>query len=149
MRARPSPESHLGVEKLIETLKQYAAKKPHYQPPKVYVNGKRRRLSHATWEAAFGPLPLGHVIHHRNGNPLDNTVENLACIPFGQHSAEHLRAWQQNRTLRFQCSVEGCGQPHHASGFCMAHYDDARRDKKRAYDLARYYHIKRRDSGGG
>jgi len=41
------------------------------------------------WEAYHGPIPKEHAIHHVNGNPLDNHIDNLACMTRGEHSRLH------------------------------------------------------------
>src|SRR4051812_4898466 len=47
------------------------------------------RLHQETWEAAHGPIPEGHDIHHRDNNPLNNTLENLECLTEAEHAAYH------------------------------------------------------------
>ncbi len=44
------------------------------------------------WEEANGPIPDGYVIHHRDGNPLNNDLGNLACLTVGEHTQLHRRA---------------------------------------------------------
>ena len=41
------------------------------------------------WEEAHGPIPPDHEIHHRDRDPSNNDVANLACIPRGQHKSFH------------------------------------------------------------
>jgi len=53
-------------------------------------NGGRQCSEHRlVWEAAHGPLPKGWVVHHRNGDGLDNRLENLQAMPHGEHDRLH------------------------------------------------------------
>lgn len=40
----------------------------------------------------------------------------------------HRKSVQNNKK---SCTIEGCVRPHYAKGICNAHYEKARRDKKR------------------
>ena len=37
------------------------------------------------WEEANGPIPKGWVIHHLNGDKMDNRLENLLALPKHEH----------------------------------------------------------------
>jgi tRNA-splicing ligase RtcB (3'-phosphate/5'-hydroxy nucleic acid ligase) len=48
------------------------------------------RLTHnLVYEALNGPVPLGHVVHHRNHVHFDNTPENLELLNASTHSRRH------------------------------------------------------------
>jgi|WetSurMetagenome_2_1015567.scaffolds.fasta_scaffold1032607_2 hypothetical protein len=57
----------------------------------VRINGKSYRVHRLIWEAVNGSIPDGHVIHHIDGNPLNNDIANLACMT----NAEHVRLHRQ------------------------------------------------------
>lgn len=45
----------------------------------VYVEGKPHILPRLIFEAAYGEIPDGYMIGHRNGDPFDNRITNLYC----------------------------------------------------------------------
>ena len=51
--------------------------------------GEGCAIHRACWEAHHGPIPTGYIIHHINGDPTDNRVENLACMTNGEHRTLH------------------------------------------------------------
>jgi hypothetical protein len=58
-------------------------------------------LHRAVWADAHGPIPAGHHIHHIDGNPANNAVDNLQCLTPQQHADMH--PWSDER--RAQQSV--------------------------------------------
>lgn len=61
---------------------------------RVFCRGKRseakRKYAHRmVWEKYFGPIPAGCVIHHKDGNKLNNDIKNLQLMPKPQHAREH------------------------------------------------------------
>lgn len=58
----------------------------------IRKNGKLLISHRLIWEEAYGPIPVGHVIHHRNGNRLDNRLENLQCLTQSEHWRIHRQA---------------------------------------------------------
>lgn len=59
-------------------------------------NGGERLLHRAVWAGAFGPIPEGCHIHHRDGDKLNNGLANLECIPASQHLSEAWHALRGN-----------------------------------------------------
>ena len=59
----------------------------------VYVDGKMRHEHIVVAERIFGgPLPMGYVVHHKDGNRLNNAPENLViCTSQAEHLAIHRR----------------------------------------------------------
>ncbi len=60
-----------------------------YKPDHPRATGGNRKyvLEHILiWEEAHGkPLPQGWIIHHINGIPDDNRIENLIALPRKKH----------------------------------------------------------------
>ncbi|MGE4527284.1 MAG: HNH endonuclease signature motif containing protein [Rhodospirillaceae bacterium] len=51
--------------------------------------------------AAFGKIPKGCHIHHRDGNVLNNKLDNLECIPSSEHLSITWEAHKADRTEHF------------------------------------------------
>ena len=64
-----------------------------YNKKHLYValskNGKLkfRTIYDIGWEAFNGPIPSDCVIHHIDGNTLNNNIANLECMQRSEHSA--------------------------------------------------------------
>ncbi len=59
------------------------------------------------WEAAHGPIPDGHQIHHRNHDRTDNRLENLECVDPQTHKRLHVGHRRVDGTWVKTCT--GCG----------------------------------------
>lgn len=64
-------------------------------------------------------LHTDEVVHHRDGNPLNNTLVNLEVLSRAAHTSHH-------RPHRVPCRVCGKDDPHGAKGLCGKHYMQAR-----------------------
>lgn len=52
----------------------------------IYVSKHQYVPEHRLiWEKENGSIPIGWVIHHLNGNKLDNRIENLFAMPKKEH----------------------------------------------------------------
>jgi HNH endonuclease len=45
------------------------------------------------WEQANGPIPEGLILHHRDGNKVNNDLSNLELMSRGKHTRHHKRKW--------------------------------------------------------
>jgi len=57
-------------------------------------NGKKMSKHHKQakvnyrklWESINGPIPKGYHIHHKDGNPYNNSIDNLECLSPEEHA---------------------------------------------------------------
>lgn len=71
------------------------------------IKGGVEYLHRAVWEHHNGPIPSGHHIHHVDGDPGNNSIENLECVTPDQHAARHplsakRLAWQSEHLARIR-----------------------------------------------
>lgn len=57
-------------------------------PSDRYFSKGGSRLHRDVWRAAFGPIPEGCHVHHRDSNPKNNALDNLECLPAAEHYAK-------------------------------------------------------------
>lgn len=58
-------------------------------PGERYFSCSRHRMHRDVWEFYNGPIPAGYDVHHKDGNPTNNDISNLVCIPAAEHEREH------------------------------------------------------------
>lgn len=69
----------------------------------VNENGKRRarREHRVIVEQSIGRrLDPWEIVHHRDGNPSNNLIENLEVVEFGTHTAEHHKGSRKSYEAR-------------------------------------------------
>lgn len=82
---------------------------------KLKRNGRCIDEHRYLWEQAYGPIPNGFEIHHKNEDKRDNRLENLELKPIPLHRREHALKGRK-------CSVPGCNLPHWGRGYCKKHW---------------------------
>ena len=53
------------------------------------INGRSELEHRRVWRKAFGEIPKGFHIHHKNGDKKDNRLENLELISASEHTKLH------------------------------------------------------------
>jgi len=54
-------------------------------------SGLWKEYSIYVWESEHGEQEVGNVVHHKNGNSLDDRIENLVSITRSDHLYEHIK----------------------------------------------------------
>ena len=85
-------------------------------------------LHEAVWRFHFGDIPVGYVIHHRNGDKTDNRIENLQLMTNSEHRVWH----NQHDKIAYHCDYCGkeirkcvtgrSGKLHFCDGHCWGRY---------------------------
>lgn len=91
---------------------------------RIWVEGKGRISEHRhVWEEAHGPIPDGYVVHHVDGNPLNNHLSNLQLVTRAEHQQIHLGLngrWSRNYDSCLDCGTTE--RRHFGYGYCTACY---------------------------
>lgn len=54
-----------------------------------YYRSSGRSLHRDMWVSFHGSIPEGYHVHHKDGNPLNNTIDNLECLSSHDHQSNH------------------------------------------------------------
>ena len=83
---------HDEIEFNGKIYKRYPnGKHPNYFYWKYGRRCKGTSLHRAVWEYYNGEIPKGYDIHHIDGNPLNNSIENLSCVSKSEHQKIHYK----------------------------------------------------------
>lgn len=72
-----------------------------------WVSGKKTRMHRDVWEFHNGPIPDGWHVHHKDGDPGNNEIDNLDCLSPRKHSKEH-SLWRSYVRYEKLCPI--CGR---------------------------------------
>lgn len=93
MREVPNIEKEVIVFNGIK-FRRYPKSKNQHDRTYYTPNGSWRKkgigsLHQEIWKAKYGAIPEGHQIHHKDHNPLNNSIENLVCLSNAEHGEHH------------------------------------------------------------
>jgi len=71
------------------------------------------------WEEHFGPIPPNHVVHHKDGNKLNNSINNLELMSKKQHQQHHAGEISRGK-LASEKTYCPKGELHHMAKFTNA-----------------------------
>jgi endogenous inhibitor of DNA gyrase (YacG/DUF329 family) len=72
-------------------------------PKERYWKGGKGTLHTNVWKSAFGPIPKGCHIHHKDNDPANNCLHNLECMDASEHLSTtwHLNHGQKRKDQHF------------------------------------------------
>lgn len=61
----------------------------YYRPSGTHITNGVETLHREVWKHHHGDIPDGHLIHHIDGDPTNNDIDNLECITPTEHAERH------------------------------------------------------------
>lgn len=61
----------------------------YYRPSGSHIEGGVEALHREVWKHHNGEIPDGHLIHHKDGDPTNNDIDNLELVTPSEHVDRH------------------------------------------------------------
>lgn len=107
-----------------------------------------KKLHRLIYESEYGPIPEGHVIHHLDGNKLNNDLDNLIMMDAHEHNVLHKKG-KNNPRYGKKCSDETLYKmsiAKNTTGYFRVYKKKDKKSKKGFYYAYQYYEDKKRKS---
>lgn len=106
--------------------------------PNADKRGELREHVYIAYEK-YGEIPIGHVVHHINGNCLDNRPENLELVERIKHLSDHGKErYKDHKKRMINCRECGKNREYAANDLCKRCYKHLWYKKKKNKDARRY-----------
>jgi hypothetical protein len=92
------------------------------------------------WIDAFGPIPPGMHVHHKDSNPFHNTISNFELKSASQHMADHMRSplrKRQQRCIMLRAVIPAARAWHKSEAGIEWHSKQARKQWKQPSTFTR------------
>lgn len=93
----------MGKSKRKSPFIDYQGEEFFYHDKGYYQNRSGVKFHRYIWSEKNGPIPDGHVIHHKDNNPHNNELENLELMSHGEHSSHHNKG--RKHTLKARANM--------------------------------------------
>ena len=57
--------------------------------PAVFLNGQNCHVHRLVWEKYYGTIPEGYIVHHKDENKLNWSIDNLELLTRAEHTDAH------------------------------------------------------------
>jgi len=110
-----------GQKIVYNRLNYYRYPESEHREARCYYHNPLtgRRLHVVIWEDHNNcSVPKGYHIHHKNGNYDDNTIENLTCVPIGEHiriTLKNLTPEQKEKNIQHLAAIRPLTKKWHGS----------------------------------
>ena len=99
----------------------------------VYVKRNGRHEHRVVMEEMLGRrLGPEEIVHHKDGNPHNNNLDNLELTTRAKHPSFHKEDMRQEHTVKeLDCTWVGCTRKQRCGGYCSLHYQKLWRLQKK------------------
>jgi len=87
--AEPDTVEYNGIEFRRYPDSDNPADRRYYRPHADHIRDGVEALHREVWKDHHGEIPDGHHIHHKDGDPTNNDIENLECVTPKEHLERH------------------------------------------------------------
>lgn len=57
--------------------------------PAIFLNGQNAHIHRLEWEKHYGKIPKGYIVHHKDEDKLNWSIENLELLSKSEHIKAH------------------------------------------------------------
>lgn len=87
---------------MCDRCTEFEGKRYHWDGKTPYLRCRGKLLHREIWKSAYGPIPAGHHVHHKDGDSSRNELENLELRDAKGHAAEHVRMGSYSSPARLE-----------------------------------------------